>query len=1142
MPDPLTQTRLMIIHHRALRLALGCWLALWLNLISAEWQPLSAQTLAPGVTLTPVAPGYAFENINAASFTRHNLYTVGATQYIAFYNVNTNVTVGSRLLGTTNWTLNATTFLPDAATDGHDVVSLGISADGILHCAWGMHDSPLNYARSIQPWSLNLVKTNMTGFENSVTYPEFINCPNGDLLLIFRQGGSGAGNTFINHYSSVSHAWTNVTQGASQAPFIVGETGVAATTCNAYPNYECFDAHTNLQMTWTWRDSSVTIDFNHDTIYARSPDYGVTWQTWSNTPYALPITETNANNIWPIPTNSSIMNQSGQCIDTNNRPVVCNWWAPQGAGKPIQFLIIWNDGTRWRTNQLGNRTTTENQTWPTRPMIVCDTNNWLWVFFTDPERGSVPTLAWTSDPNRATWNFANLTTQFMGDRAGTVWGGWEFTYDPVRWQRDGKLDVFYQSIANATSVTQISVLEFDPAVFLANLPPAPYQWQTSSGAWSQPLNWTNLAAPPVSGSNSVTLNFFGNNFYSATNDFPGPFILNALYLNNTAAATNIISGNPLAFFANATLLPALVQTGAAGFQIGNPIVLSNNLSVTVSGSGLLALAGNISGNGGLNFSGGGTLALAGSNNFAGATFMSNGTMLVNGALGQSAVTNASGTLAGTGSLSGPVTILAGGILSPGDPAGTLTISNSLTLNSGSVVNFGLGASNAAVVVTGHLTLGGTLRVTNLGGFSAGTNTLFTYGGTLSGSLALGTLPAGFSLALATNVPGQVNLIAVKSNSNIAGPYTADAYTLHLWHLDEASPPCLDAVTSSNLNLNGLLNGAQLANAAYPGFGTCLNTLGTYGDSAWMSNSAPASSFSGAGLFPTTTASAATAMAYAGANGAFTMECLLCPLFPVTTNFGSVTNGGTGRAMINWQIISGESTANAGRIWQLRFDPIGVLTTAGVFPATGNALPQLDFINVDAGGTSYELFAPIPTNGPNAIASNQWFHVAVTYSGTPNQPGNCKFYWTAMNPTNTSDNLILSTNLLVSLPQSANNQPSFSIGNEGRHDYANWLGLMDEVRLSCIARSATNMMFGLPGMVVNSTPTNLITSVSGGSLSLTWPADHTGWRLLAQTNHLVQGLSANSNDWGTVNGSANTNQMNLKLDPTVPAEFYRLVYP
>ena len=378
-----------------------------LTFLSPELSSSSAETLAPGVTLTPVAAGYAYENLNAQSFVRHNLYTVGVTQFIAFYGVNTNVVFGSRLLGTTNWTLQATNFKPNSAVDGHDTISIGIGADGILHCSWGMHGNPFNYARSTQPWSLSLIKTNMTGYENSVTYPQFLNCPNGDLLYFFREGGSGSGNTFINRYSALTHTWTNVTLGTSQAPFIVGQTGVPATTCNAYPNYACFDTQTNLHITWAWRDSSVTIESNHDTLYARSPDFGATWKRWNTTPYTLPITQTNADNIWPIATNHTIMNMSGQCIDTNNRPVICNWWAPLGAGTPIQYLIIWNDGTLWRTNQIGNRTTTENQTWPTRPMIVCDPSNRLWVFFTDPERGSVPTVDWTSDPNRAAWSFAN---------------------------------------------------------------------------------------------------------------------------------------------------------------------------------------------------------------------------------------------------------------------------------------------------------------------------------------------------------------------------------------------------------------------------------------------------------------------------------------------------------------------------------------------------------------------------------------------------------------------------------------------------------------------------------------------------------------------------------------------------------------
>ena len=434
-------------------------------------QIATAQTLAPGVKLIPVAMGHALENINSVSFSRNNLYSVGTTQYIAFYSATTNIVVGRRQLGTTNWEFQATSFLPNSATDGHDVVSLGVSGDGILHLSWGMHGNPYHYACSVQPWSLALVATNMTSAETFVTYPQFINCPNGDLLYVFREGGSGSGNTYINRYSAVSHAWTNVNYSGGLQPFIKGVGVAGSTHCSAYPNFECLDAGTNLQISWCWRNTSMNICGNQDMLYARSPDYGVTWQRWNGSPYVLPITRQTAENIYPIATNHDLINMSGQCLDTNGRPVICTWWAPQGAGTPLQYSIIWNDGVQWRRSQITHRITTAAQTWPTRPLIVCDKQNRLWVVFTDPERGSVPTLAWCSDPNRTNWNFANLTSEYMGDIAINVWGGWEPTHDPVVWRRDGKLNLFYQPITHVTTGTLISVLEFDPEVFLRSQPP-----------------------------------------------------------------------------------------------------------------------------------------------------------------------------------------------------------------------------------------------------------------------------------------------------------------------------------------------------------------------------------------------------------------------------------------------------------------------------------------------------------------------------------------------------------------------------------------------------------------------------------------------------------------------------------------------
>jgi hypothetical protein len=71
------------------------------------------------------------------------------------------------------------------------------------------------------------------------------------------------------------------------------------------------------------------------------------------------------------------------------------------------------------------------------------------------------------------------------------------------------------------------------------------------------------------------------------------------------------------------------------------------------------------------------------------------------------------------------------------------------------------------------------------------------------------------------------------------------------------------------------------------------------------------------------------------------------------------------------------------------------------------------------------------------------------------------------------------------------------------------------------------------------PTNLISSVSGKTLTLSWPADHIGWLLQSQTNSLSTGLSTN---WVDVAGSVATNAVSFMMDPAQPSVFYRLRFP
>jgi hypothetical protein len=75
--------------------------------------------------------------------------------------------------------------------------------------------------------------------------------------------------------------------------------------------------------------------------------------------------------------------------------------------------------------------------------------------------------------------------------------------------------------------------------------------------------------------------------------------------------------------------------------------------------------------------------------------------------------------------------------------------------------------------------------------------------------------------------------------------------------------------------------------------------------------------------------------------------------------------------------------------------------------------------------------------------------------------------------------------------------------------------------------------------VNTTPTNITAVVSGNQLNLSWPADHTGWRLQVQTNTVSVGLRSN---WVDVAGSTTVNGISVTINPANGTVFYRMVYP
>ncbi|RVA24790.1 hypothetical protein EN935_25480, partial [Mesorhizobium sp. M7D.F.Ca.US.004.03.1.1] len=267
--------------------------------------------------------------------------------------------------------------------------------------------------------------------------------------------------------------------------------------------------------------------------------------------------------------------------------------------------------------------------------------------------------------------------------------------------------------------------------------------------------------------------------------------------------------------------------GTSGSIIGD---VTDNGTLAFNRSNALTYNGVISGTGSVSQIGTGTTILTGANDYSGATTVDSGKLVVEGSLGNTQTTvNSGGTLGGSGSIGGAVIVADGGVLAPGSSPGTLTV-GSLALSSGSILDYELGQAgivgggvNDLIVVTGALTLDGSLDITDVGGFGPGVYRLINYGGALTDNgLEFGNLPVGVTaadLTVQTSVANQVNLISSVGNN------------LLFWDGDAAGNANNDLVDGGNgtwtatspnwTTSTGLVNGAM---KPQPGFAV-FQTLG-----------------------------------------------------------------------------------------------------------------------------------------------------------------------------------------------------------------------------------------------------------------------------------------------------------------------------
>jgi hypothetical protein len=478
-----------------------------------DWPLVSFIPVTDGSSATD-ENGYAGSAINAVAFIQDNLVTASGQQFIAYYRrhataaadpANNTIIIGRRNVGELRWELFSTDLYSYNINDTHNVICFAIDGAGVMHMSWGMHGHPLLYARSTasalgdEPITMTSLGTaGMTGQESGVTYPKFQTLPDGDVLFLFREGGSGSGDWYLNRYDLAAGAWSPLHQEAGGAPLpLLRGRGASPDNC-FYPDRMTLGPDGMLHLAGVFRYNSdspageIGYQTNHRYVYMRSPDGGATWQRSDGSAIDLPAVEAAwfqnlgaahvPEIIYDLPEGHSIMNESGMTTDSAGRPVIANWWA-DGAGTndhTRQYHILYRDETGWHRRTLSARDIDNpstkyseaqlNTSRMGRPVVLTDDQDRIIVVYNDNRFNGITAVfsqPLALDPDRLNWTRMNLTAENLGN--------WETTYDEARWRQDGVLQMLYQklpgmgaSYSAQNNSTPVSVVEWSARAYFGS--------------------------------------------------------------------------------------------------------------------------------------------------------------------------------------------------------------------------------------------------------------------------------------------------------------------------------------------------------------------------------------------------------------------------------------------------------------------------------------------------------------------------------------------------------------------------------------------------------------------------------------------------------------------------------------------------
>ncbi len=402
-----------------------------------------------------IGNGWASTSVNTVVFRKNSVVSYKDYQFAAYYDSLGYVVLAKRRLATGNWEIK-TTNKRGNIKDAHNTISIMVDGDGYLHISWDHHTNSLRYAKSKEPFSLELTENIvMTGlYENKVTYPEFYKFSNGDLLFLYRDGASGKGNLVMNRYLLKEKKWKQL-----QNNLIDGEG-----KRNAY--WQTFvDTKDAIHISWVWRESS-DVSSNHDMNYAVSFDGGFTWKKSTNKNYTLPINISNAEIVCSIPQKNELMNQTSMYVNEKGEPYIATYFTSAKTKKP-EYQLIYQKQNQWYVKQISQRIGTFSLSGIgtkkipiSRPQVLVNGKK-VFLICRDEERTNALTIYTNTDYNLKKWKPIDVLNENLG--------AWEPSYDTELWKQTNQLHVFVQMNAQGDgekmvniNIQSVKILEFLP--------------------------------------------------------------------------------------------------------------------------------------------------------------------------------------------------------------------------------------------------------------------------------------------------------------------------------------------------------------------------------------------------------------------------------------------------------------------------------------------------------------------------------------------------------------------------------------------------------------------------------------------------------------------------------------------------------